>query len=87
MDLSLYDRASGKEVRMPSAYDETSERASPDYAGGTAEERAARDLLRAAMEAEGFTVEPNEWWHFNYKDWKSYPILDIAFEAIPSTRP
>ena len=86
VDLTLNDIASGKEVRMPSAYDETSERASPDYTGGTAEERAARDRLRAAMEKEGFTVEPNEWWHFNYKDWQSYPILDIPFEAIPPPR-
>ncbi len=32
------------------------------------------------MERHGFTVEPNEWWHFNYKDWPSYPILDISFQ-------
>ena len=82
VDLSLYDIATGKEVEMPSAYDETSERASPDYMGGTPEQRARRDLLRAAMEREGFTVEPNEWWHFNYKDWESYPILDVPFEKI-----
>jgi len=67
---------------MPSPYDDLSERAHPGYAGGTAEQRAHRDLLRRAMEAEGFTVEPNEWWHFNYKDWKEYPILDIAFSEI-----
>jgi zinc D-Ala-D-Ala dipeptidase len=85
VDLSLFDLASGKEVEMPSAYDETSERASPDYRGGTAEQRARRDLLRSAMEAHGFTVEPNEWWHFNYKDWRSYPILDIPFDAIGRT--
>jgi len=83
VDLSLYDLATGGEVGMPSAYDETSERASPDYAGGTAQQRARRDLLRAAMEKEGFTVEENEWWHFNFLDWKDYPILDIPFEAIP----
>lgn len=83
VDLSLYDRTTGREVEMPSAYDETSERASPDYAGGTPEQRARRELLRAAMEREGFTVEPNEWWHYNYRDWQSYPILDIPFEAIP----
>jgi D-alanyl-D-alanine dipeptidase len=35
------------------------------------------------MENEGFTVEPNEWWHFNNRDWKEYPILDVPFEAIP----
>jgi zinc D-Ala-D-Ala dipeptidase len=67
---------------MPSVYDETSERASPDYLGGTADQRAHRNLLRSAMEKEGFTVEPNEWWHFNYKDWREYPILDVAFEDI-----
>lgn len=83
VDLSLYDLAMGREVEMPSAYDETSERASPDYAGGTPEQRTRRDLLRAAMEKEGFTVEENEWWHFNFRDWKDYPILDIPFEAIP----
>ena len=52
------------------------------YDGGTAQARAGRDLLRAAMEREGFAVESNEWWHFNYKDWTAYPILDIPFAEI-----
>jgi D-alanyl-D-alanine dipeptidase len=82
VDLTLYDLASGNEVEMPSAYDETTERASPAYAGGTTEQRARRDLLRRAMEREGFAVEPNEWWHFNYKDWREYPLLDISFERL-----
>lgn len=82
VDLSLYDLKTGREVEMPSEYDEMSPRAYPDYAGGPDAARTARDLLRAAMEREGFTVEPNEWWHFNYKDWKAYPILDIPFSAI-----
>ena len=83
VDLSLYDLATGREVEMPSAYDEMSPRAYPDFAGGSAESRRLRDILRAAMEGEGFSVEPNEWWHFNFKDWKAYPILDIPFSAIP----
>lgn len=82
VDLSLYDVATGSEVEMPSAYDDMSERAHPSYQGGTPAQRAARDLLRAAMEKEGFTVEPNEWWHFNYRDWRTYPILDVPFSAI-----
>jgi len=82
VDLSLYDLALGTEVEMPSAYDEMTPRAYPDYAGGTEGQRASRQRLRAAMEAEGFTVEPNEWWHFNYRDWRQYPILDIPFSAI-----
>jgi D-alanyl-D-alanine dipeptidase len=84
VDLSLYDLRTGSEVQMPSAYDEMSPRAYPSYTGGTAEERERRDLLRAAMEAQGFTVEPNEWWHFNCKEWREYPILDIPFAAIGS---
>jgi D-alanyl-D-alanine dipeptidase len=87
VDLSLFDRSDGHEVEMPSPYDEMSERASPSYAGGTEKQRAARDFLRAAMERQGFTVEPNEWWHFNYKDWRHYPILDVSFDAIGAAAP
>jgi D-alanyl-D-alanine dipeptidase len=82
VDLTMYELKSGKIVEMPSAYDEFSPRAYPTYDGGPADARARRDLLRAAMERHGFTVEPNEWWHFNYKDWREYPILDIAFSEI-----
>jgi D-alanyl-D-alanine dipeptidase len=82
VDLTLYDLKTGQAVEMPGAYDEMTERSYPDYKGGTADQRARRDLLRKAMESHDFTVEPNEWWHFNYKDWKEYPILDIAFSEI-----
>ncbi len=82
VDLSLVDLQTGAEVQMPSGYDEFSKRAFPDYAGGTPESRALRDLLRAAMEAEGFAVYPAEWWHFDYKDWRQYRIMDVPFEAI-----
>jgi zinc D-Ala-D-Ala dipeptidase len=34
------------------------------------------------MAAEGFTIEPSEWWHFDYRDWARYPILDVSFEAL-----
>lgn len=82
VDLSLYDLATGRPVRMPSGYDEFSPRAFPDYAGGTALQTWLRDLLRWAMEAEGFTVEPAEWWHFDYRDWARYPVLNIPFERV-----
>ena len=85
VDLTLYDLKTGQAVEMPGAYDEMTERSYPDYKGGTAEQRARRDLLRKAMESHDFTVEPNEWWHFNYKDWKEYPILDIAFSEIENS--
>ena len=82
VDVSLLDLRTGLEAKMPSGYDEFTERAFPNYAGGTAESRALRELLRAVMEAEGFTVYPAEWWHFDFHDWKSYRILDVPFELI-----
>ena len=82
VDVTLFDRGRGEQVVMPSAYDDFSERAYPTYAGGDAAARAHRDRLRAAMEREGFFVHPSEWWHFDYKDWAEYPILDVPFDAI-----
>ena len=82
VDLSLYDLQTGKEVEMPSGYDEMTKRAYADYTGGTAEERARRALLRHAMEKQGFLVNPDEWWHFDFKDWKRYPIQNARFEDL-----
>ena len=82
VDLTLFDLKTGKAVRMPSVYDEMSPRAYANYAGGTARQRELRDLLRHAMEAEGFTVLPEEWWHFDYRDWQSYAVQNVTFENL-----
>jgi zinc D-Ala-D-Ala dipeptidase len=82
VDVTLYELKTGREVEMPSLYDEPTERAYPGYAGGTAAQRAARDLLRRHMEAQGFTVYEFEWWHFDYRDWTSYGIENVRFEDI-----
>jgi len=82
VDLSLFDLKTKEIVTMPSGYDEMTERSAIDYAGGTAEQRHVRDLLRAAMEAEGYEVYEPEWWHYDYKDWREYPILNIDFREI-----
>lgn len=79
VDLSIFDLKSGRLLEMPSGYDEFTERASPNYTGGTEVQRANRDMLRDLMEDEGFTVNPNEWWHFDYKNWQDYAIYDISF--------
>jgi zinc D-Ala-D-Ala dipeptidase len=84
VDLTLFELATKKVVEMTSAYDEMTDRAKPSYTGGTPEQRAQRDRLRAAMEAEGFTVYEVEWWHFDFKDWKKYPIGNVTFDKIPA---
>lgn len=82
VDITLYDLKTGKPVEMVSTYDETTDRAYPNYPGGTSLQRWHRKLLRDAMESEGFTVFEAEWWHFDYKDWRNYRIGDVRFEDI-----
>jgi serine beta-lactamase-like protein LACTB len=82
VDLTLYDRRTGQELEMVSGYDEFSIRAYPEYPGGTSRQRYNRELLRRAMEAEGFRVYEAEWWHFDYQDWRLYPIGNQTFEKI-----
>ncbi len=74
IDLTLFDLKTKRAVEMTGGYDEMSPRSYPDYGGGTSRQRALRDLLRRAMEHEGFSVYEAEWWHFDYKDWPRYAI-------------
>ncbi|HWZ96616.1 MAG TPA: M15 family metallopeptidase [Candidatus Dormibacteraeota bacterium] len=82
VDLTLYDLKTDQPVEMTGMYDEMSPRSFPNFPGGTSLQRWHRDLLRRAMESEGFTVYDSEWWHFDYKDWHEYGILNIPFEKL-----
>lgn len=59
-----------------------SPRSYSDYPGGTSLQRWYRELLGEAMEAQGFTVYPDEWWHFDYEGWEHYRIENEVFEEI-----
>jgi D-alanyl-D-alanine dipeptidase len=82
VDLTLYELESGRAVEMPGRYDEFSVRSYPDFRGGTSRQRWFRDLLRREMEREGFTVYPQEWWHFDFKDWRDYGINNFTFSEL-----
>ncbi len=82
VDLGLVDRETGEVLEFVSGYDEFSERAFPGYVGGTSRQRWRRELLRRVMEREGFTVYEHEWWHFDYRDWQRYRLLDVPLVSI-----
>ena len=84
VDLTLYELANGAPVRMTGRYDEMSRRSFADYVGGTGRERWLRDLLRQAMEQQGFGVYPQEWWHFDFRDWHDYAIGNAPFDRLES---
>ena len=85
VDVGLVERATGRPADMPSGYDEFTARAHPDYPGGTTRARWHRDRLRAALEAEGFTVYRYEWWHYDYTGWERYPLLNLRFAEVPAS--
>jgi D-alanyl-D-alanine dipeptidase len=82
VDLSMFELKTGNLVKMPSEYDEMTERAHINYQCATPEAKRLRDLLHEAMSAEGFAVYEPEWWHYDYKDWKEYPIVNLPFSQL-----
>jgi len=75
VDLTLVD-AAGNELPMPSGFDECSETARRDYAGGDPAARANAKRLEAAMARHGFDPLPTEWWHFDGPGWEGFELLD-----------
>jgi zinc D-Ala-D-Ala dipeptidase len=82
VDLSLHTLETAALVEMPSAFDDFSERAHRDYMRASAEAIANRARLARYMKGEGFIGMSNEWWHFDYKDWRDFPVLDLPFEEL-----
>jgi len=82
IDMSLVDLKTGKELHMPTGFDSFSKKASASYPDLPKEEMANREILKSVMTAHGFHVQPTEWWHYDFKDWAKYPLLDIPFSEI-----
>ncbi|MBM3177981.1 MAG: M15 family metallopeptidase [Bacteroidetes bacterium] len=82
IDLSMYNLKTGKLLEMPSGYDEASERAYHEYAGGSDLAKRNRQILRSAMEEAGFSIFKYEWWHYDFKGWGSCPTYDLWHDEI-----
>jgi D-alanyl-D-alanine dipeptidase len=81
VDVTLIDRM-GNDLDMPSTFDDFTEAAHRDAKTMTATQRANMRKLEAAMAAHGFEPYPFEWWHYDFRGWKNYPVLDISFPAL-----
>lgn len=79
VDLTLIDSL-GNELDMGTPYDDFTEKSHIDYQDLPPKVLQNRKLLRETMMKFGFVPMRTEWWHFDYKDWKKYPILDIDIE-------
>ncbi|MCC6487252.1 MAG: D-alanyl-D-alanine dipeptidase [Candidatus Hydrogenedentes bacterium] len=81
VDLTLTD-LQGKEVAMPSGYDDFSERAHRDYLALPAEAIGHRAILEQVMVRHGFIPFATEWWHFDFKGYEDKPNLDVPFDKL-----
>lgn len=81
VDVTLVDK-DGRELAMPTGFDDFSEKAGIKYAGCTEEQAKNRDLLASIMVKHGFTRYEAEWWHFVDKDSSGFPLLDVQFEEF-----
>jgi D-alanyl-D-alanine dipeptidase len=80
IDLTLH--RNGVEVAMPSAYDDFTPAAYRSNTNAPPDALAASALLESMMVAEGFVPLANEWWHFDWADWRRYPIMDVPLEDM-----
>jgi len=82
VDLTLIDLKSGKELEMPTAFDDFTEKAMHNYMNLTQKALQNRKILRDVMSKFGFIPYESEWWHYDFKGWKNYPIMDLSFEEL-----
>lgn len=83
VDVTLIDLSTGKELEMPTGFDDFSEKAASYRTNGISQAAIKnRTLLQTVMCKHGFLIFASEWWHFNDSEWEKYPILDIDFDQI-----
>jgi len=82
VDVSLIDQKTGKELDMPTPFDDFTKKASPVYSDLPSDVLKNRQILTDAMSRWGFSVYPSEWWHFDYKGWDKYELIDLSFEEL-----
>jgi D-alanyl-D-alanine dipeptidase len=82
VDLTLVKLSDGSEVAMPTAYDDFTERAAHAFTELPADVLANRALLREVMVTYGFDPLPSEWWHYDFRGWERFELMDLPLEGL-----
>jgi D-alanyl-D-alanine dipeptidase len=82
VDVSMYSLETLELCKMPTAYDDFSERAAAYDMICSADAIANRTILQEAMQSGGFQIFETEWWHFDFTAWKNHPVLDVSFSEL-----
>ena len=82
VDITLVELNTVVELQMQTEYDDFTEKAHPDYQDLSEDALNNRKFLIETMQQFGFTVYPSEWWHFDFNDWRKYPLMNLTFEEL-----
>ncbi|MEB3278316.1 MAG: M15 family metallopeptidase [Lyngbya sp.] len=83
VDLTLVDLRTGEELKMPTDFDDFTEKAARDYYYHSPEVRRNSNLLEYKMKQYGFKSLITEWWHFDAGDWQQYSLLNVELDRVP----
>lgn len=82
VDVTLVQLSTGEELKMPTGFDDFSEKAHQDYMALSAEVLANRKLLKQTMTENGFVPLSTEWWHYSIPDAARFDLLDLSFADL-----
>jgi len=82
VDLTIINRSDGTELDMGTEFDNFTKKAWRSYRDLSKKILGNRKFLEAIMKKHRFVGLPTEWWHFDWKDWQNYPILNIQFSEL-----
>lgn len=82
VDLTLIDLATGRELPMPTGYDDFTLRAAHAFEDLPADVLANRAKLRDVMTRHGFDALPSEWWHYDFRGWEGFELMDLGLEEL-----
>jgi D-alanyl-D-alanine dipeptidase len=71
VDVSLAEM-NGRILEMPSDFDEFNAKADEDFSDVSKEAARRARILRKIMFKAGFSGVPDEWWHYDLRDWAVY---------------
>lgn len=79
VDLSIIFLKTGKEIQMPTYFDNFTDTAHHSFMNIPFDALQNRKMLKDVMEKYGFVLFETEWWHYSWPDNRKYEALDISF--------
>ena len=75
IDLTLVELNTGKELKMPTEFDNFTEKAHRDQVYSDPIVKANMKLLDDVMSKYGFTGLSTEWWHYDFNGWEEFGVV------------